>query len=81
MDDRAESSDDAQVDAADGAESTVGRMQVVEEAIDGAADLREATGAGVLPMDGRVQRQLEQKLGCVRLEYARQVLWGDDYSS
>ena len=56
----------------------VGRMQVVEVAIDGAADLREATGAGVLPADGRVQRQLEQELGCARLKYARQVLWEDD---
>ena len=54
VDDRAESGDDVQVDAAEGAGSAVGRMQVVEEAIDRTADLRGATGAGVLLTDGRV---------------------------
>ena len=39
VDDRAESSDDVRVDAADGAKSTVGGMQVVEEVINGATDL------------------------------------------
>ena len=81
VDDWAESGDDVQVDAADRGEFTVGRMQVVGEVIDGATVLRESAGAGVLLADGRVHQQLEQELECTRLEYARQVLWGDDYSS
>ena len=71
VDARDESGDDMRVGAAGGAESVVGRMQVVEEAIDSAADLRGGTAAGVLPTDGRVQRQLEKELEYARLEYAR----------
>ena len=39
-------------------------MQVVEEEIE-AADLREATGCGALPMDGGVWQQLERGLDCL----------------
>ena len=51
---------------------------MVEEAIDGAADLRGATGTGALPTDGRVQ--LGEELEDVR-QYARQALGEEDYSS
>ena len=57
----------------------VGRMQVVEEAIDKAADLPGS--AGVLPPDGGVQQRLERELESARLEYARQMLREEDYSS
>ena len=56
VDDQAESGDDMQVDAADGAKSTVGRMQVVAEAIDETTDLLEDEVAGVLPPFGGVQK-------------------------
>ena len=65
VDDRAESDDDVQVGAAGVVGSAVGRMQVLEEVIDKAADLRRATVAGVLPTDGRVQRRLEKELELV----------------
>ena len=42
----------------------MGGLQVVEEVIDGTADLRGTTGAGALPTDGRVQ--LEEELEDVR---------------
>ena len=55
VDNQAESGDNRRVDAAIGAESMVGRMQVVEEAIDKAADFLDSATAGVLPPDGGVQ--------------------------
>ena len=58
--------------------SVVGGLQVVEKAIDGAANLRGATGTGALPTDGRVQ--LGEELEDVR-HYARQALWEEGYSS
>ena len=61
------------MDAADGAESVLGRMQAVEEVIDEEADLQGFVGAGVLPPDGGVQR-LEKELESARLKYARQML-------
>ena len=55
-------------------------MYVVEEAVgDSATNL--STAAGALPPDGGVQHELERELECVRLEYARQVLWGEEYCS
>ena len=50
VEDHARSGDDVRMDDSGGAESTVGRMQVVE-AVDETADLR---GSGVLPTDGGV---------------------------
>ena len=81
VDSRTESADDMQVDAAAGAESTVGRMQMVEEAINEAADLPDSAAAGVLPPGGGVQQRLERERDSARLEYARQMLWEEDYSS
>ena len=45
------------MDVADGANSVVGRMQVVKEIGEDVADLTEAAGA--LPLDG-MQQRLEQ---------------------
>ena len=69
------------MDAAGGAESVVGGMQTVEEAIDGEVGFRGSAGAGVLPPDGGVQQRLEKELESARLEYARQMLWEEEYSS
>ena len=81
MDGRIESADDVGMDAAEGAESVVGGMQAVEEAIDEEADFQGSAGAGVLPSDGGVQQRLEKELESARLEYARQILWEEEYSS
>ena len=48
MDDQTEVADDMRIDAAAGAEAMVGIMQVVEEAINEAADLPDSADAGVL---------------------------------
>ena len=80
VDDRTESTDDVRMDAADGADSVVGRMQAVEEVLD-EVDRQGSADAGVLPPDGGVQQRLERELESARLEYARQMLWEEEYSS
>ena len=59
VEDHATSRDDVWMDDAGGAKPTVGRMQVVEGAVDETANLRGSAGEGVLPTDGRVN-QLER---------------------
>ena len=66
---------------ADGAESVVSRMQVVEEVIDEEANFQGSAGAGVLPPDGRVRQRLEKELESARLKHAGQMLREEDYSS
>ena len=61
LDRQTESADEMRMDAAVEAESTVGRMQVEEEAIDEAVDFPDPAASGVLPPDGGVQQRLERE--------------------
>jgi hypothetical protein len=67
VDDWIDSTDDMRMDAAGGAESMVGGMQTVEEAIDEEVGFRGSAGIGVLPPDGGVQQRLEKELESARL--------------
>ena len=66
--------------AAVGAGSVVCRMQMVEEEVDVAPNLRAETSEVLLP-DGGAQSQMERELEGARLKYARQQLWEEGYSS
>ena len=74
---------DMRIDAAVGAGFVVCRMQMVEEEVGGASDLRVETSqtSGALPPGGGAQQQLERELEKARLACAWQQLWEEGYSS